>query len=181
MAINQKIIKMRNITLIKIKPILIFVLSLVVLTLATIFISCKKSAERTQETIMEKAIGENANVSLDDQKIAVETEEGTFTSDASVKIWPKEIPNEVPEFKFGKIANLSIQDMEESKNWTLVYEEVPANALNDYKAILKDKGFKISSVSVPGAGGQVSGEKDNLFVAVMEGDAMASFTVGMKK
>lgn len=172
---------MKNFTLIKIKPMLFFVLSLLVLALATIFISCKKSAEKAQETIMEKAIGKNADVDLDNQKIVVETEEGTFTSDATVKKWPKGIPNDVPEFKFGKIANLSTQDMEESKNWTLVFEEVPTNALNDYKTILKDKGFKVTSVSVPGAGGQVSGEKDNMFVAVMAGEEMASLTVGLKK
>jgi hypothetical protein len=62
-----------------------------------------------------------------------------------------------------------------------VFEEVPANALNDYKAILKDKGFKVSSVSIPGAGGQVTAEKENIFVAVMAGDDMATVSVGIKK
>jgi len=180
-AINHKSIKMNTISLTKFRQVLFFALTIVVLVLTTMFCSCKKSAEKAQETIMETAIGENANVDLDDQKIVIETDEGTFTSDATVKTWPKGIPDEVPEFKFGKIANLSTQNMEESKNWTLVFEEVPANALNDYKARLKEKGFRISSVSVPGAGGQVSGEKGNMFVAVMAGEDMASLTVGIKK
>lgn len=172
---------MKNITLIKFRPIVIFALSLVALALATILYSCKKSAKKAQETVMEAAIGENTNVDLDDQKIVIETDEGTFTSDASIKAWPKEIPVEVPEFKFGKITNLSTQNMEESKNWTLVFKEVPANALNEYKSMLKDKGFKVNYVSVGGANGQVSGEKDKLFVSIMGGEGMASLSVGMKK
>ena len=172
---------MNTITSTKSRQVLFLALTLVVLVLTTMFCSCKKSAEKTQEKIMETAIGENTNVDLDDQKIVIETDEGSFTSDATVKTWPKGIPDEVPEFKFGKIANLSTQNMEESINWTLVFEEVPANALNDYKAMLKEKGFKISSVSVPGAGGQVTGEKDNLFVAVMAGEDMASVSVGIEK
>lgn len=163
------------------KTIVFLLLSLVILALITFLTSCKKSAEKTSETIIEKSIGGAANVDVDDQKIVIETEEGTFTSDASVKSWPGEIPSEVPEFAFGKMANLATQNVDESTNWTFVFEEVPASALNDYKAILKDKGFKVSSVSVPGAGGQVTGEKGNIIVAVMAGEDMATVTVGVEK
>ncbi len=172
---------MNTITSTKFRQVLIFVLTLAVLAIMTMFCSCKKSAEKTSEKMIETAIGDNANVDIDDQKLVIETEEGTFTSDASVKSWPSEIPAEVPEFKFGKMANLATQNVKESTNWTFVFEEVPANALNDYKAILEDKGFKVSSVSVPGAGGQVTGEKDNIIVAVMAGEDMATVSVGIEK
>lgn len=172
---------MENITSVRFRQVLIFALTIIGLALVTFFTSCKKSAEKTSEAVIEKSIGKNANVDLDDKKIVIETDEGTFTSDATVKTWPKEIPNDVPEFKFGKMANLSTQNLEESKNWTFVFEDVPANALKDYKTILQDKGFKVSSVSIPGAGGQVSGEKDNLFVAVMAGEDMATLSVGIEK
>lgn len=182
MTINQlKFNKMNTSSLTKSKDLLLLILSLLALVLATMFNSCKKSAEKTSETIIEKSIGGDANVDIDDEKFVIETEEGTFTSDATAKSWPNEIPGEVPEFKFGKMANLSTQDVKESTNWTFVFEEVPANALNDYKAILKDKGFKVSSVSIPGAGGQVTAEKDKIIVAVMAGEDMATVSVGVEK
>lgn len=182
MTINQfKLNKMKTLSLSKYKQFILLLLSLVALALLTMFNSCKKSAEKTSESIIEKSMGGDASVDLDDEKIVIETEEGTFTSDATVRSWPKEIPNEVPEFSFGKMANLATQNLEESTNWTFVFEEVPANALNDYKAILKDNGFKVSSVSIAGAGGQVTGEKDNIIVAVMAGDEMATVSVGIEK
>ena len=145
------------------------------------FESCKKSAEKTSEKIIERSIGKDANVDIEDQKIIVKTEEGTFTSDATVKSWPKDIPDEVPEFKFGKMSNLSTQAVDEGKSWTLIFEDVTENALEDYKTILKDKGFKVSSFTMPGGQGQVTGEKGNIIVAMMAGDNMATLNVSLEK
>ena len=77
----------------------------VAISLVAVTTSCKRAAEKTQEKIIEKAIGDKAKVNLDDEKIVIETEEGTFTADATTQSWPKEIPNEVPEFKNGKNCN----------------------------------------------------------------------------
>ena len=38
-----------------------------------------------------------------------------------------------------------------------------------------------SSISIAGAGGQVTGEKDNIIVAVMAGDEMATVSEGVEK
>lgn len=142
--------------------------------------SCKKTSEKTTEKIIEKSMGTDANVDIDDQKIVIETEEGTFSSDASIKSWPKEIPNEVPEFKFGKISNLATQVMDEGKGWTFVFEDVPQKAMEDYKKLLKDKGFKVSSISMPGGQGQVTGEKGKTIVAMMTGENMATLNVSIE-
>ena len=144
------------------------------------FTSCKKSAEKTSEKIIERSIGKDANVDIEDQKIVVETEEGTFTSDANVKSWPKDIPDEVPEFTFGKMSNLATQMLDEGKGWTFIFEEIPENAIEDYKQLLKDKGFKVSSVNMPGGQGQVTGEKGNIIVAMMEGGSMATLNVSIE-
>ena len=130
---------------------------------------------------METAIGNNADVDMDDEKIVVETDEGTFTSDATVRTWPNEIPNDVPEFEFGKIVNLSTMESDESTNWTFVFEEVANTVLDEYKAVLKSKGYKVSSISMPGGQGQITAEKGNIFVSVMAGDDMASLSVGIEK
>jgi hypothetical protein len=171
---------MNTINSAKLRQGLIFVLTLAVLALMTMFCSCKKSAEKTSEKMMETAIGDNANVNIDDQKVVIETEEGTFTSDASVKTWPKEIPNYIPEFKDGKIANLSTQLTNEGKAWTFIFENVSSTALKDYKKLLTDKGFKVSSISAPGGQGQITGEKDKTIVAMMSGDNMATLNVSIE-
>lgn len=151
------------------------------LMVVTAFISCKKTAEKTSEKMIETAIGKDANVDIDDQKVVIETEEGAFTSDASVRTWPKEIPNEVPEFKLGKMSNLSTRIMEEGKSWTFIFEDVSNTALDDYKKLLKEKGFKVGSINMPGGQGQVTGEKGKTIVAMMAGDNMATLNVSIEK
>ncbi len=172
---------MNTSSLTKSKDLLLLMLSLLALVLVTMFNSCKKSAEKTSETIIEKSIGGDANVDIDDEKFVIETEEGTFTSDASVRTWPSEIPNEVPEFKYGKVVNVSTQSVDESKNWTVMFEDVPNNALDTYEAALKKDGFKVSTISIGDTKGHITAEKDKLFVLVMGGEGMASLSVGVEK
>ena len=171
---------MKTIPSTKLSQGLYFAITLVLLALMTMFCSCKKSAEKAQEKIMETAIGENTDVDLDDEKIVIKTDEGTFTSDATIKSWPNEIPNDVPEFKDGKVVNVSTQSMDESKNWTVLFEDVPNNALDTYEAALKKNGFKVSTISIGDTKGQITAEKDKLFVVVMGGEGMASLSVGFE-
>ena len=145
------------------------------------FNSCKKASEKTGEKMIETAIGNNADVDVDDEKIVIKTDEGTFTSDATADSWPDAIPNDVPEFKNGKIVNISSQDVKEGKNWTLLFEEVEDKALNEYEAILKKSGFKVSSITMGGTNAHITGEKGDLIVIVMGGDGMASLSVGTNK
>ena len=172
---------MKTVISIKINQGLVLTFTLLALALMTMFSSCKKSSEKTGEKILETAIGNNTDVDMDDEKIVVETDEGTFTSDATVRTWPNEIPNDVPEFEFGKIVNLSTMESDESTNWTFVFEEVANTVLDEYKAVLKSKGYKVSCISMPGGQGQITAEKGNIFVSVMAGDDMASLSVGIEK
>ena len=172
---------MKTVISIKINQGLVLTFTLLALALMTMLSSCKKSSEKTGEKILETAIGNNTDVDMDDEKIVVETDEGTFTSDATVRTWPNEIPNDVPEFEFGKIVNLSTMESDESTNWTFVFEEVANTVLDEYKAVLKSKGYKVSSISMPGGQGQITAEKGNIFVSVMAGDDMASLSVGIEK
>ncbi len=172
---------MKTFIAIKLKQVVLLILTLFALLLMTLLSSCKKSAEKAHEKIMETAIGNNANVDMDDEKIVIKTDEGTFTSDATANSWPDAIPNDVPEFKDGKIVNVSTQVVKEGKNWTLLFEEVDDKALNEYEAKLKENGFKVSSITMGGANAHVTGEKGDLFVVIMGGDGMASLSVGTNK
>lgn len=172
---------MKTLNSVRLRQIGLLALSLFALLLMTLFCSCKKSAERVNEKIMETAIGNNADIDMNDEKITIETDEGKFTSDATVRSWPKEIPNDVPEFKDGKIVNASTQDVKEGKNWTLLFEEVDDKALNKYETQLKKDGFKVSSISKGGNIAHITAEKGDLFVVAMGGDGMASLSVGIEK
>ena len=52
--------------------------------LLTAMNGCKKAAEKTNEKLIEESIGGDAKVDIDDQKVVIETDEGTFTTDANV-------------------------------------------------------------------------------------------------
>lgn len=163
---------------IKLKQVITLLLAISVMFM---FDSCKKSAEKTGEKLMETAIGNDADVDMDDEKITIKTDQGTFTSDATVRTWPKEIPNDVPEFNEGKIVNVSTQVVDEGKNWTLLFEDIPDKALNDYENKLKKNGFKVSSITMGEAKAHLTAEKGELFVVVMGGEGMASLSVGTNK
>lgn len=138
--------------------------------------ACQNTAEKTTEKLIEQAIEGEADVDIEDKKFVVETEEGKFTSE-EVKSWPKDIPSSVPEFKLGKILNAMTQTTPEANTWTLVFEEVPDEALEKFKKELQDKGFKIESTVKMGTKGNMSAKKDNLMVVMMAGDGMASLSV----
>ncbi|TFG78326.1 MAG: hypothetical protein E4H26_02570, partial [Flavobacteriales bacterium] len=89
---------------------------------------CKQAAEKTSEKMIEESIGGDAKVAIDDQKMVIETEEGTFTTDTNVRSWPNDVPNSVPEFKEGKIMGATTQTMEDANNWMIMFEEVPNKA-----------------------------------------------------
>ncbi len=165
----------------KFKTTMFLLLSIIALALMTIFNSCKKASEKTGEKMIETVMGVDADVDMDDEKIVIKTDKGTFTSDATVRSWPKEISNDVPEFKDGKIVNVSTQEVKEGKNWTILFEEVEDKAFNEYEAKLKKNGFKVSSITMGGTNAHITGEKDDLFVIVMGGDGMASLSVGTNK
>ena len=153
---------------------------LVAISLVTVSTSCKRAAEKTQEKIIEKAIGNEAKVDLDDEKIVIETEEGTFTADANIQSWPKESPNEVPEFKNGKIVMVNTQNMEEGKNWVIILEDVSPNEAAKYKENLESNGFKINFTTTAGTGTHFAAEKDNITVMLMGDEGGASITVGIQ-
>jgi hypothetical protein len=153
---------------------------LVFLGVTTVFESCtcERTAEKTSEKMIEKSMGGDAKVDMDDEKVTIETEEGTFTADASANSWPKEVPGDVPEFKDGKIISVSTQEVNDTKNWVVIYEDVPQNALSKYREELENEGFNISYTTIVASGGHLAAEKGELAVMLMVGEGNATVTVG---
>jgi hypothetical protein len=149
--------------------------------LMTTINGCKQAAEKTNEKLIEASIGGDAKVDIDDQKVVIETDEGTFTTDANVHSWPTDVPNTVPEFKEGKVMGATTQTMQGANNWMIMFEKVPNKALENYKKQLENAGFTISFTTVAGSGGQLAAEKDDLSVMLMMGDGNATVTVSQNE
>ncbi len=143
--------------------------------------SCKKAAEKTQEKLIEQSIGDNAEVDIDDEKVVIKTEEGTFTTDATQHDWPSEIPDDIPEFTEGKIVMVNIQEMTDGNNWVVIFEEVSQEAFEDYKKQLEDENFNINFTTKAGRGIHFAAEKDNLVVMLMGDDKGATLSINVQK
>lgn len=139
--------------------------------------SCKRAAEKTTEKLIEKSIGDDAEVDLDDEKVVIKTDEGTFTTDATIQSWPDEIPDIVPEFKDGKIVVVNTQEMEDGKNWVVIFEDVSKDGIEKYKEVLKNNDFKINFSTMAGTGSHFAAEKEKLTVMVMGDEGGASVSV----
>lgn len=159
-----------------------FVIPLFVLfTITGLFYSCKRAAEKTQEKLIEKSIGDNADVDIDDEKIVIKTDEGTFTTDATKHEWPTEIPGDVPEFTKGKIVVVNTQEMADGKNWVVIFEDVSQEAIENYKKELEDSNFKINFTTTAGSGTHFAAEKDKLVVMLMGDEKGASISINVQK
>ena len=169
---------MKKLNTIHTKRVFLLLLSLFVMTA---FYSCKKSTEKASEKMIEKSIGDDATVDIDDEKITIETDEGKFSTDAKAKEWPKEIPNDVPKFTKGKVTAVTSQEMGASNNWVIIFGDISENAIEDYKTTLKSEGFTIVFSTTAGTGGHMAAEKGNYNVVVMAADGDATVTVGVKK
>ena len=156
-----------------------FVMMLVcLLSLSIVFQSCKRTSEKASEKIIEKSLGDDAEVDIDGEKVVIKTDEGTFTTDATINSWPKEAPGEVPEFKYGDVIGVTTQEVDESNNWVVIFENVPAKALQEYKKTLESEGFKINFTTTAGTGGHLAAEKGKISVMLMAGEGNATITIG---
>jgi len=157
--------------------------TIILITIAALALcfSCRNANQKITEKRIEKAIGDDADVTIDDDKITIETDEGTLVTDTGDKKWPDEIPGDVPEFKYGKIERVSIQDMPEAKNWVMRFTSVKEDAITKYEADLKAKGFDAHITRIMNGRGNVMGQMDNLVVAAMAGDGEATLTVSREK
>lgn len=103
---------------------------LIMIMMLSVFVGCgakQKMEEKVAEKIIEKAVGNNADIDVDGDKVSIKTEEGKVTF-GSTK-WPdSKIAGKVPEFKNGKIV--SVMDSEDYM--LVIIEEVKEKDFIDY-------------------------------------------------
>ncbi|MGB5434878.1 MAG: hypothetical protein WBM98_03225 [Maribacter sp.] len=157
------------------------VISLIVFFTGTgLFYSCKRAAEKTQERLIEKSIGDKADVDIADDKVVIKTDEGTFTTDATKHEWPSEIPADVPEFTKGKVVIVNTQEMIDGKNWVVIFEDVSQEAIENYKKELEENNFEINFTTTAGTGTHFAAQKGKLVVMLMGDEKGASISINVQ-
>ncbi len=156
-----------------------------ILALGTAVSSCGFGSKKTGEKLLEKAIeketGENADVDISGEKAVIETDKGRLEFDPDNASWPGEIPDEIPEFKYGKITGVITSSMEEGDSWNVIFEEVEEGYIDKYNAELKQKGFETTFMKIGEQGGSITVDNDNYTIFLMGGDGKASVGVTVKK
>lgn len=150
-----------------------------------ILVSCRSGAEKASEKAIEKALeqqsGEPVDLDLEKQTAEITTGEGTIRFDGTIKSWPREIPDDVPEFKKGRIEGCTFQNLVETQSWTIVLKELPEDAASAYHKELKARGFESQIITIGEKGGTVTAEKGNFSVAFMGGEGNGSLSVVVNK
>lgn len=160
-------------------------ITLLFLALFTMNYSCRnigeKSAEKAMEQALEQNTGEDADVDLSNQSATIHSGDVTSHVDGGARTWPADAPAEIPEFTFGKIKAVTTSDHPEMYIWTVVFEEVPADAYKKYNDMLKAKGWQTVFMDMAGQGGSITWESGDLALSVMGGDGNAVVGVSKKK
>jgi hypothetical protein len=141
----------------------------------------KKGAEKAMEEALEQESGEEADVDLNANEATITHGDVTSHIDPNAKNWPRDIPSEVPEFTYGDIKGITTSDHPERYIWTIVYENVPADAFKKYNDELKAKGMQPMLLDMGEQGGSVNCEYGDLAISVMGGDGNAVVGVSKKK
>lgn len=156
-----------------------------VLATAFVFFSCQRASKKTGEKMMEKTIenatGNNADVDLSDEKAVIKTDAGIIEVDSKAQSWPDEIPNDVPEFTYGKVKAVTTSNIDDTKTWNVIYEDVRDGFIDKYDAELKEKGFETVTMKIGDNGGSITAENDKYNIFLMGGEGNLSIAVSIKK
>lgn len=126
---------------------------IILLALPILAIGCGKSDEERAEERAEKAIeeqtGGEADVSIKDDKISIESQEGSFEISQGTKLeMPKDFPDDVFVLDDPQISVSSSNNELQSLVYTSKLDE--ARAVDDYKKEMADKGWESeSSIQTP--------------------------------
>lgn len=166
----------------KSKSVGLFAIALIV---CLMFFSCrsgsKKAGEKVMENAIENATGEDAKVDLNKDKIVIESGGNRTEVNGQATSWPKEIPDEIPEFKHGRVEAVTTSTMDGTHVWTVAFKEVPDDFLENYEAQLKEKGFETTIIKSGDKVGSIMAETKKYSVFLMGGEGTVSISVSVKK
>jgi hypothetical protein len=147
---------------------------------------CLTCACSPQSGTGSKAENPAAATSSDSAAPSVTIESGKRTVEImdAVEQWPAEAPAEVPRYPFGTIRKIIRTETPEGNSWDMAIDRLPEHAIRDYEVMLRESGFKTSSMIVPekdGDRGSVTGEKGAITVVVIGAGSSASLSIIQKQ
>jgi|GEM_PF-1564728 len=116
--------------------------------------------------------------------VTIESGKRTVEIIDAVEQWPSEAPSEVPRFPFGTIRKIIRTETPDGNSWDMAIDRLPEHAVRDYELMLRERGFKTSSMIVPekdGDRGSVTGEKGAITVVVIGAGSSASLSIIQKQ
>lgn len=92
--------------------------------------SKEKASEKAAEKAIENATGADVDIQKDGEKVVIESDGQKTVIETGDKSWPAAIPDEVPEFKSGKITHTTHSETPDGENWTVIYEGISGTDLD---------------------------------------------------
>ncbi|KAF0200487.1 MAG: hypothetical protein FD170_3452 [Bacteroidetes bacterium] len=156
-----------------------------ILVFCSFIVSCQDRSKKTSEELLEDAIenetGSKADVDLGDEKTVITTGDNTVELDGKANSWPREIPDEVPEFTYGKVKAVTTSIIDGAKSWSVIYENVEDDFIDKYDADLKKKGFKTVTMKMGDKGGSITADNGKYNVFLMGSEGSLSIGVSLKQ
>lgn len=152
------------------KPIILFICMIVVLSLTACGFNKKiesKVTEKITEGVINKVIGNEGEVKLDEDNVTIESKNGEQLSFGDIQ-WPKgKAADLLPEIKKGKITTA----MNSDETCGLVVEDIEKKHFDEYIEMLKDNRFTHSQ-------GEWSGEDyEGFYANLAKSDKKATVTL----
>lgn len=129
----------------------------------------EKTAEEISESLIEASTGHKVDIDKKGEKVVMEANGIKTTIDQNADSWPSGIPSDVPEFKEGRIENVTTTEAPDYNGWSVTYKGVNTPMLDSYDKELKSAGFETMLIKI-NEGGSLGGEKGNLTVNCMQGE-----------
>jgi hypothetical protein len=124
----------------------------------------KKSEERRAEEmtgeILKEATGKDVDVKMQGQNIRIQGQDSNAEI-SKTNVWPSEMFEDVPPFTAGKIERMTKSKGDGVKTFNVFFIDIQTNALKNYAAVLKEKGWEAQLTDM-GRGGMISAQKDKL-------------------
>lgn len=160
-------------------------LLITVAVLSCFLFSCHRASEKTSERMMEKTIenatGQKADIDLEKGKVVIHTGDGRTEIDNNAKSWPSEIPGDVPEFTYGKVKAVTTSNLDGTKSWNVIFENVEDGFVDKYDAELKKKGFETVTMKMGDKGGSITAENEKYNIFLMGSEGSLSIAVSIKQ
>ncbi|MEZ4931688.1 MAG: hypothetical protein R2788_06170 [Saprospiraceae bacterium] len=100
---------------------------------------------------------------------------------ANTSNWPADIPSAVPPFGHGQIGEVTTGNTAENLTWVMRFSGTSEIDVAAYETVLKQQGFKPSTMSLGEKGNMIVGSKDNLTVTINYHDGTTTVGVNQAK